>query len=81
PHEYPQFPHDGRVPPNVMRLRLDTGQLEFEMNVGGPFAVQGMERVTFQTDTSAPRLSAYGNVLKGILSADATFSVRGDASE
>ena len=37
--------------------------------------------MTFQTDTSAPRLSAYGNVLKGILSADATFSVRGDASE
>ena len=80
-HEYPRFPRDGKVPANVVRLRLDTGQLEIEMNVGGPFDVRGMERVTAQSDTAQPILSAYGNVLRGILDADPTFSVRGDASE
>lgn len=80
-HEYPQFPHDGRVPGNRLRLLLKSGQLEFELNVGGPFDARGMNRVTAQTDTADPILSSYGNVLRGILDADATFSVRGDASE
>lgn len=80
-HEYPQFPHDGRVPGDRLRLLLKSGQLEFELNVGGPFDARGMNRVTAQTDTADPILSSYGNVLRGILDADATFSVRGDASE
>ncbi|QGU07690.1 Glucose-6-phosphate 1-dehydrogenase [Corynebacterium occultum] len=81
PHEYPQFPHQGQVPANVLRMQFDDEQLTIELNMGGPFDSRGMTRVTAQSDMATPGLSAYGSVLRGILDADPTFSVRGDAAE
>ncbi len=81
PHAYPQFPHDGDVPENVLRLKFEEDQVLLELNMGGPFDSRGMTRVTAQTDTAKPELSAYGSVLRGILDADPTLTVRGDAAE
>ncbi|RBP67158.1 glucose-6-phosphate 1-dehydrogenase [Brevibacterium sanguinis] len=81
PHIYPQFPNDGNVPENVLRLEFEQDQVLLELNMGGPFDSRGMTRVTAQTDTAAPELSAYGSVLRGILDGDPTMSVRGDAAE
>lgn len=81
PHSYAQFPHQGRVPANVLRLHLGDEQLILELNMGGPFDSRGMTRVTAQSDMAQPGLTAYGSVLRGILDSDPTFSVRGDASE
>ena len=49
-------------------------------NVGGddPFE---LERATIGADLGEGALKAYGEVLSGILDADATLSVRGDAAE
>ncbi|GAA4514103.1 glucose-6-phosphate dehydrogenase [Brevibacterium yomogidense] len=81
PHEYAQFPHDGRVPENVLRMQFDDEQLTFEVNMGGPFDSRGMTRATLQSDMGRPGRSAYGSVLRGVLDADPTFSVRGDGAE
>lgn len=81
PHEYRQFPHRGRVPENVLRMHFADEQLQLELNMGGPFDSRGMTRVTAQSDMAEPGLSAYGGVMRGILDADPTFSVRGDAAE
>ncbi|WP_309132009.1 glucose-6-phosphate dehydrogenase [Brevibacterium sp.] len=81
PHEYPQFPRDGDVPENILRLKFEEDQVLLELNMGGPFDSRGMTRVTAQTDTAEPELSAYGSVLRGILDGDPTLTVRGDAAE
>lgn len=81
PQQYPQFPHSGQVPQNVLRMQFEDEQLNVELNMGGPFDSRGMSRVTVNSGMAKPGLSAYGSVLRGILNADSTFSVRGDAAE
>ena len=81
PQQYPQFPHSGQVPQNVLRMQFGEEQLNVELNMGGPFDSRGMSRVTVNSGMAEPGLSAYGSVLRGILDADLTFSVRGDAAE
>lgn len=81
PQQYPQFPHAGQVPQNVLRMQFEEEQLNVELNMGGPFDSRGMSRVTVNSGMAEPGLSAYGSVLRGILDADLTFSVRGDAAE
>ncbi|MFI7481336.1 glucose-6-phosphate dehydrogenase [Kocuria sp. M1R5S2] len=81
PHEYAQFPHGGKVAPNVLRMGLQEEHLMLEANMGGPFDSRGTTRVTLSSGMAEPGLSAYGSVLRGILAGDHTFGVRGDAAE
>jgi glucose-6-phosphate 1-dehydrogenase len=55
--------------------------MQLDLNINGegdPFSLDAIDlRATFADST----LGAYGEVLEGILTADATLSVRGDAAE
>ncbi|HEX4059161.1 MAG TPA: glucose-6-phosphate dehydrogenase [Galbitalea sp.] len=67
--------------PTQLRISLDPHTMQLDLNINGegdPFSLDAIDlRATFADST----LGAYGEVLEGILTADATLSVRGDAAE
>jgi glucose-6-phosphate 1-dehydrogenase len=71
----------GTTRPSVLRLLLGPDRMELELNVNGPGDPFALERVTMSTDLGPGALTAYGEVLEGVLDADPTLSVRGDTAE
>src|SRR5690606_9466406 len=66
---------------DVLRFSLGPDVLAVELNVNGgedPFA---LHRATLEADLGLGSQRAYAEVLAGILDADATLAVRGDAAE
>jgi glucose-6-phosphate 1-dehydrogenase len=66
--------------PDRLRLGLGFGsdQLYLDLNINGPGDPSVIDQVTLQADFGAGELPEYGEVLKGVLDADPTLSVRGD---
>jgi glucose-6-phosphate 1-dehydrogenase len=64
------------------RLRLGIGfgpeQLCLDLNINGPGDPSVIDAVTLEAGFGAGELPEYGEVLKGVLDADPTLSVRGD---
>lgn len=78
-HLAPQF--GDAVAPNVLRLQLRPDTISVQLNVHDgtdPFALQTID---FATELGSGSVRAYAEVLSGILDADPTLAVRGDAAE
>jgi glucose-6-phosphate 1-dehydrogenase len=71
----------GDAPPSVLRFSLGPDRMQLELNVNGGDDPFELERAILEADLGAGALKAYGEVLSGILDADATLAVRGDAAE
>jgi glucose-6-phosphate 1-dehydrogenase len=71
----------GAAPGSVLRFSLGPDHLDLELNVNGGDDPFELERATIGADLGEGALKAYGEVLSGILDADATLAVRGDAAE
>jgi glucose-6-phosphate 1-dehydrogenase len=81
--EVPHLPTGmtGRGEASQLRIALDPHHMELDLNISGegdPFA---LESVTLSASFAQSDLDAYGEVLEGILTGDATLSVRGDVAE
>lgn len=68
--------------PDRLRIGLGFGEghLSLDLNANGPGDPERIDSVTLDTSFGAGDLSEYGEVLKGVLQDDPTFSVRGDAA-
>lgn len=71
----------GDAPGSVLRFSLGPDRMDLELNVNGGEDPFELERALLEADLGAGALKAYGEVLSGILDADATLAVRGDAAE
>jgi glucose-6-phosphate 1-dehydrogenase len=71
----------GAAPGSVLRFSLGPDRMDLELNVNGGDDPLELERAILEADLGAGALKAYGEVLSGILDADATLAVRGDAAE
>jgi glucose-6-phosphate 1-dehydrogenase len=71
----------GAAPGAVLRFSLGPDRMDLELNVNGGDDPFELERATLEADLGAGALKAYGEVLSGILDADAMLAVRGDAAE
>jgi glucose-6-phosphate 1-dehydrogenase len=67
--------------PTQLRISVKPAALALDLVINGegdPFA---LDRAVLQTDLAGGELSAYGEVIDGILDGDPTLSVRGDVAE
>ncbi|WP_426322540.1 glucose-6-phosphate dehydrogenase [Microbacterium sp. E-13] len=71
----------GPAPGSALRFSLGPDHMDLELNVNGGDDPFELERATIGADLGEGALKAYGEVLSGILDADATLAVRGDAAE
>ncbi|MGV9860239.1 glucose-6-phosphate dehydrogenase [Gordonia sp. NPDC003425] len=69
------------VAPNVLRLSFGPDVMSVELNVHEGAKPFGLKTVALDADLGNGSLRAYAEVLSGILDADATLAVRGDAAE
>lgn len=65
----------------VLRFSLGPDRISLELNLNGADDPFVLERATLSADLGPGELLAYAEVLSGILDADPTLSVRGDAAE
>ena len=71
----------GTQAPSQLHISLDPHVMHLGLNINGegdPFA---LEPIALETELADSTLGAYGEVLLGILTGDATLSVRGDVAE
>jgi glucose-6-phosphate 1-dehydrogenase len=71
----------GAPGPSCLRISLKPASLDLDLVINGegdPFA---LERTVLHSDLGTGELSAYGEVLAGILECDPVLSVRGDVAE
>lgn len=71
----------GLEDPTVLRIALGPDELRLELNINGPGDPYVIDRTTMTATFGPGELDAYGEVLEGILDADPSLSVRGDAAE
>ena len=71
----------GHGEPSQLRISLDPHLMELDMNINGDGDPFTLDSVTLSATFADSDLPAYGEVLEGILTGDATLSVRGDAAE
>jgi glucose-6-phosphate 1-dehydrogenase len=64
-----------------LRIALDPHHMELDLNINGEGDPFTLDLVTLSATFAASDLDAYGEVLEGILTGDATLSVRGDVAE
>lgn len=72
---------EGTSAPDRLRIYLSPDELSLEINVNGPGDPDQLDRVHLDVAFHPGELSAYGQVLQGIIDADPTLSVRGDNAE
>ncbi|GAB2980664.1 glucose-6-phosphate dehydrogenase [Frigoribacterium salinisoli] len=78
-HTPPEFTGAGQ--PDRLRICLSPDEMSLELNVNGPGDPMELDRASLRTEFSAGTLTAYGEVLSGVLDGDPTLSVRGDTAE
>jgi len=78
-HKPPEFTGGGE--PDRLRICLSPDEMSLELNVNGPGDPMELDRASLRTEFSAGTLTAYGEVLSGVLDGDPTLSVRGDTAE
>lgn len=71
----------GDTEPAMISISLSPEHLSVDLDINGEGDPFDLERVTLETDFGSGQLSAYGEVLAGILDGDDTLSVRGDLAE
>ena len=71
----------GDTKPAAISISLSPEHLSVDLDINGEGDPFDLERVTLETDFGSGQLSAYGEVLAGILDGDDTLSVRGDLAE
>jgi glucose-6-phosphate 1-dehydrogenase len=71
----------GKGIPSQLRIALDPHHMELDLNINGEGDPFTLDSVTLTTSFADSALDAYGEVLEGILTGDATLSVRGDVAE
>lgn len=74
-------PEDGRALADVLRVGFEDHRVELELNAGGPFDPRGTMRTVLRADLPEPALTAYGSVLRGILTGDRSFTVSATGAE
>jgi glucose-6-phosphate 1-dehydrogenase len=67
--------------PSCLRISLKPATLELDLIINGQGDPFVLERNILHSDLGAGELSAYGEVLAGIMECDPTLSVRGDVAE
>jgi glucose-6-phosphate 1-dehydrogenase len=72
---------NGKGISSQLRIALDPHRMELELNINGEGDPFTLDAVTLSTSFGTSGLDAYGEVLEGILTGDATLSVRGDVAE
>jgi len=78
-HKPAEFSGGGE--PDRLRICLSPDEMSLELNVNGPGDPMELDRASLRTEFSAGTLTAYGEVLSGVLDGDPTLSVRGDTAE
>ncbi|PZE78447.1 MULTISPECIES: glucose-6-phosphate dehydrogenase [unclassified Curtobacterium] len=63
-----------------LRIWIAPDEMSLELNVNGPGDPYVVDRAKLETKFNPGRLTAYGEVLAGVLEGDATLSVRGDSA-
>ena len=78
----PQLPVGlvGTAEPTVLRIYLAPDQLSLELNINGEGDPYDLSRTVLGATFGQGRLSAYGEVLEGILDRDPALAVRGDTA-
>jgi glucose-6-phosphate 1-dehydrogenase len=71
----------GRDVPSQLRIALDPHHMELDLNINGEGDLFTLESVTLSATFASSDLDAYGEVLEGILTGDATLSLRDDVVE
>jgi glucose-6-phosphate 1-dehydrogenase len=71
----------GHGVPTQLRIALDPHHMELDLNINGEGDPFTLDSVTLSATFADSGLDAYGEVLEGILTGDATLSVRGDVAE
>jgi glucose-6-phosphate 1-dehydrogenase len=71
----------GHGVPSQLRIALDPHHMELDLNINGEGDPFTLDAVTLSASFANSALDAYGEVLEGILTGDATLSVRGDVAE
>jgi glucose-6-phosphate 1-dehydrogenase len=81
--EVPHLPTgmSGHGIPSQLRIALDPHHMELDLNINGEGDPFTLDSVTLSATFADSDLPAYGEVLEGILTGDATLSVRGDVAE
>jgi len=70
----------GAEHPDKLRIWIAPDEMQLELNVNGPGDPYTIDHTSLETTFNPGRLSAYGEVLAGVLEGDATLSVRGDSA-
>ncbi len=70
----------GVAHPDRLRIWIAPDEMQLELNVNGPGDPYTIDHTSLDTTFNPGRLSAYGEVLAGVLEGDATLSVRGDSA-
>jgi glucose-6-phosphate 1-dehydrogenase len=81
PHDYENFPADGPLPNDVLRVGFEDERIAVELNAGGPFDSRGMTRTVLRSELPEPALTAYGSVLRWVLEGRRAFTVSGVGAE
>jgi glucose-6-phosphate 1-dehydrogenase len=71
----------GTTTPTRLHIALDPQGMKLDINVNGEHDPFTLEAVSLETELAAGQLTAYGEVLAGILTSDPSISVRGDVAE
>jgi glucose-6-phosphate 1-dehydrogenase len=71
----------GTENPDRLRLGIVPDNMALEINVNGPGEPFEIDRADVCVDFGAGALTAYAEVLSGVLSDDPTLSIRGDSAE
>ena len=66
--------------PDRLRIAIAPDEMSLELNVNGPGDSYDLSRATLHAEFGLGDLTAYGEVLAGILDGDPTLSVRGDSA-
>ncbi|WP_420365274.1 glucose-6-phosphate dehydrogenase [Curtobacterium sp. L3-7] len=66
--------------PDRLRIWIAPDQMQLELNVNGPGDPYTIDHTALEVSFNPGRLSAYGEVLAGVLEGDAALSVRGDSA-
>ncbi len=70
----------GAERPDKLRIWIAPDEMQLELNVNGPGDPYTIDHTALSVTFNPGRLSAYGEVLAGVLEGDATLSVRGDSA-
>lgn len=71
---------EGDAPPDVLHISLLPETMSLELNINGPGDPDTLSREVLEAHFGPGRLDAYGEVLRGVLDADPTLSIRGDTA-